>query len=425
MGDARPRGHRVRWGLLLFGLRALCAGDALADAGGASGDAADPQARAKPADGRHEAARMFSAGEIAFKKADYASAAQSFEAAYKAFAAPEIAFSAAQAYRLGNSLLRRPRADYVKRSIELYEIYVGAVQQGGRVADAATHLQALRAIWRDLEADGAARAAQMTFDRTQLTVWAAVDGAEVTIDGEDAAAYAYVDVTPGEHQIAVTAPGYYPFEQRVSVAKGAQVPVSVELRAKPAVLRISTEGDAEIAIDGRPAAVVDGKVEAAAGKRWVTVTRSGRAPFSKEVTLQPGEEIEVQAPLTTTVRRRAVRWVLWGSAGALAITGATTAVALVADHRAVDQREVPNQASDRTYETWRQRRDTFRTAAFVSGAVTLAAVTTAAFLYFSDHPRPEAAPFRQDDERRPRAPEFTPMVWSDGYGAGLAVQGGF
>lgn len=376
------------------------------------------------AEDRKEAARLFGAGEKAFKMADYDSAAQSFEAAYAAFPAPEIAFSAAQAYRLGNSLLPRPRADYVKRAIELYELYVERDRRGGRVADAAVHLQALRAIWRELEGSGAGRAAKPIYDRTQLTVWVEVEGAEITIDDEETTAYAYVDVEPGEHVVAVDAEGYFPYEQKVSVAKGAQVPVSVELRAMPATLRIDTEAGAEISLDGRPVALVDGEVQTAAGRRWLAISRAGRVPRTQEVVLTPGGELSLRAPLTATTRRKAARWVMWGTSGLLAVTAGATAVAFVADARAVEERERVNQPSDRAYEIWRGRRDTFRAIAFASGTLTLAAAATAGFLYFSDHARGEPSPLRDGGDRE-RRPQFTPMVSIEGRGAGVALRGGF
>ncbi len=387
---------------------------------------AAPAAPAAPAEDRQEAAKMFGAGEMAFKKGDFESAAQSFEAAYASFAAPEIAFSAAQAYRLGNSLLPKPRPEYIKRAIELYELYIAANRQGGRVSDAAAHLQALRQLWRDLEAIGAAQAAQMRYDRTQLTVWSAVDGAEITIDGKPADAYAYVDVTAGEHLVAVRAPGHFPFEQRVSVAPGAQVPVTAELRAQPATVRLTTEDGAEVALDGRPVTLVDGKLEAAAGKRLLTVTRAGREPFSKELRLPPGGELRVDAPLAITARRKAARWVMWGSVGMLGVAALTTTAAFYADHRATEQRDEVNQPDDHAYERWRSRRDTFRTAAFTTGAIAVTAAATAAVLYFSDHQRAGAPPIFEEQEA-PRRPQFTPMVWSEGVnvGAGVAMQGGF
>ena len=51
------------------------------------------------ADDRKKAEELFRAGEQAFRKQQYAAAAENFEAAYRAAAIPEIAFSAAQSYR--------------------------------------------------------------------------------------------------------------------------------------------------------------------------------------------------------------------------------------------------------------------------------------------------------------------------------------
>lgn len=423
MTPASPR-FRLAFSLLLAALlaAALPAPPAVAQPAPSTPSAPANKTAASDAS-RQEAAKLFGAGEMAFKKGDYASAAQSFEAAYRAFPAPEIAFSAAQAYRLGNALLPVPRPEYIKRAIELYELYVSANREGSRVRDAATHLDVLRKLWRELDADAAARAAQMRYDRTQLTVWAAAEGAEVTIDGKPAAAYDYVDVEPGEHVIAVTAPGHFPFEQRVSVAKGAQVPVAAELRGKPATLRITTEDGAEIALDGRPVTMQGQSVEAAAGRRYLTITRAGREPFSRELTLRPGGEVRIDAPLVVTARRKASRWVLWGSLGMLGVTALTTTVAFVADAKAVEQRDELNQPSDREYEKWRSRRDTFRAAAFTTGALALAGSAVAAVLYFSDHPRANASPFVDEGEAPKGKPQFQPMVWSDG--AGVAMRGGF
>ena len=64
------------------------------------------------------AERYFRAGEKAYKAQNFEAAAQNFEEAYKAAAIPEIAFSAAQAYR--RQFRVDPRPEYVKRSVELY-----------------------------------------------------------------------------------------------------------------------------------------------------------------------------------------------------------------------------------------------------------------------------------------------------------------
>src|SRR5262249_12565984 len=94
-----------------------------------------PRAHADP---RANAEKYFRAGAQAYSAQNFAAAAQDFDEAYKAMPIPEIAFSAAQAYR---KLYRvEPKAEYVKRSVELYRAYLEKVKSGGRVGDAADSL---------------------------------------------------------------------------------------------------------------------------------------------------------------------------------------------------------------------------------------------------------------------------------------------
>ena len=95
-------------------------------------------ATAAHADPQAEAERYFRAGAKAYAAQNFQAAAADFDEAYKAMALPEIAFSAAQAYR---RLYRvDPKPDYVRRSVELYRVYLDKVKTGGRVGDAADSL---------------------------------------------------------------------------------------------------------------------------------------------------------------------------------------------------------------------------------------------------------------------------------------------
>jgi hypothetical protein len=95
-------------------------------------------ARLAHADDRAAAERYFRAGAKAFAAQNFGAAATDFDEAYKALPLPEIAFSAAQAYR---RLYRiDPKPEYVKRAVELYRVYLDKVKTGGRVADAADNL---------------------------------------------------------------------------------------------------------------------------------------------------------------------------------------------------------------------------------------------------------------------------------------------
>src|SRR5438445_11938404 len=87
---------------------------------------------------RSKAEQYFYAGEAAFKNQNFAAAAANFELAYREDPLPEIAFSAAQAYRRQYFIDGKP--DHVKRAFDLYQAYLDKVKTGGRVADAADGL---------------------------------------------------------------------------------------------------------------------------------------------------------------------------------------------------------------------------------------------------------------------------------------------
>ena len=73
---------------------------------------------------------------------------------------PEIAFSAAQAYRRLYQI--EPKPEYVRRSVELYQRYLADVKTGGRVGDAADNLAEMKRELDKLEAAGVSTTASRT-----------------------------------------------------------------------------------------------------------------------------------------------------------------------------------------------------------------------------------------------------------------------
>jgi hypothetical protein len=379
----------------------------------AAAPAAPARADAKAAE------RHFNDGEKAYKKGRFIDAAKHFEKAYAELPAPELAFSAAQGYRLGYQA--DPKPEHVKRAIELYEIYLREANEGPGVADAIAHLDALKKEWRDLVGAGKAQDDRITADKTQIgvVVPAKVRAPTVLIDGVDVSGMDYVDVEPGDRLVRVEAEGYAPYEEKVPVARGAQILVRAELEAKRALVKLKTEGGVAVHVDGRAVSLRDGVFEAAPGKRYVTVTRRGRRPFARELELAPGATVEVKADLRETDQRRIGRFVLIGTFVLLGATATTTTLAFVADSKASGAAGdgIGSDADADYYERWRDRRNTFRNASFLLGGATLLAGAAAFGLYVFDNPQAEAAPaIGPDTDTR-----FTPMVWGDG--AGLGVEG--
>jgi hypothetical protein len=372
------------------------------------------------AEDRKKAAKLFEAGEAAYADADFQNAAQYFEAAYAQYAAPEIAFSAAQAYRLlSGKEVQRP--EYVKRAIELYELYVGKIGKGARVGDALAHLDKLRARWRDLVASGKATDANMVYDRTQLTILVdtRIAGAVVRIDGKDVQANKYVDVDPGNHAVDVEAPGHAPFRQTVEVAKGSQPSVQATLEPQPATIAIKGESGVRVTIDGRAAPLRGNLVEAPSGKHYVAITRRGRKPFGREIELLPGQSFDLEPRLQPSEQRRVTRFIWIGTAAIGAVAIGTTVGAFIYDSKASSVRDggIDNGDDADDYNRFRNRRDMFRTTSIVLGGVAVFSAAAALALHVFDNPQAEApppiAPPKSGD------PKFTPMVFGDGAGIGV------
>ena len=81
---------------------------------------------------------FFRSGAKAYGAQSFETAALQFEQAYVILPLPEIAFSAAQAYRRAYRVVQKPQ--FVRRAVELYKVYLTQVKAGGRVGDAADGL---------------------------------------------------------------------------------------------------------------------------------------------------------------------------------------------------------------------------------------------------------------------------------------------
>ena len=356
---------------------------------------------------RKVALKFFRAGEKAYKAQQFAAAAQNFYEAYKVLPLPEIAFSAAQAYRRQYRIDQSPEA--VRRAVELYTAYLAKVKEGGRVGDAADSLGEME---RELARLGATKIEALpTIERTRIGVHVsmkgqtldavrevgdlstnAMEGVVTKLDGKVVEPFALIDVAEGDHVVSVTAAGYFPVEKKQRAVTGATALVEVELEPQPATVTVKTESGARIAINGR--GVPASTFELPAGKHLLTVLRPGREPFGKEVTVARGQALKIDAPLEKTAKRRAVPWVL-GGAGALAALSLTSvALAVVHDGRASDlddeiRRGDADPSKADAFEREIRDRDDYRTGAWVLGGAAAIAGTVGILLYVTDSPSAE------------------------------------
>lgn len=375
------------------------------------------------ADDKTAAEAYFRAGAKAYAAQNFGAAAENFDEAYKAAPLPEIAFSAAQAYRRWSKI--DPKPEHVKRSVALYRAYLAVVKTGGRVGDAADNLQEMERELDKLKLSTTSSTPEALRTRIGVSITfadqrtdtdtlreigdvsAAQDGANnvvannvvATIDGTPVEPFALINVDAKEHVITVAADGYLPIRKSKVAVTGLSSLVEVELQPKPAVVKLETESGAQVAVDGRAVATTPAPpLQLPSGRHLISVLRRGREPFGTELVLGRGQQVTLAAPLVRTARRRAVPYVLAG-AGGLAVGAIATGIfAIVHDRKASDIRDdlaAGNRApsdGDR-YDDQVRSRDRVVTATWALGGAALAAGTVGVLLYLFDKPSTEGLRF--------------------------------
>lgn len=355
-------------------------------------------AHAQTKDEKESAEKFFRAGERAYKAGQYLIAAQAFEEALKLYMVPGIVFSTAQAYRLQYFIDKDP--GWLKRAIELYRKYIEAVEQGGRRDDAVASLAELEPIMLRIEAEQQGPIQTRAFvPETQLVVNTQVQGAHATIDGKGGEVPLIRKVEPGPHKVVITADGYFPVEQTAIAVEGRLVPVEATLQPRPALVTVRTTRGAQIAVDGRPRGTtpLSGPLDIAAGKHFVTVTRRGHEAFGRELVLTRGQKVTLDAPLETTLQRKASWWVLGGAVAIAAGAGVTATQAFLANGSAADledqrQSQGLTAAELAEYDRLRDRRDDRLRLTYVLAGVSAGVAITGVLMRVFDDPRAEAPP---------------------------------
>jgi len=362
--------------------------------------------------------RYYRAGKEAYRTQSFGAASQNFDEAYQALdgskekadklqTLSDLAFDAAQAYR--RQFRVEPTLELALRAVDYYRKYLARVKTGGRVRTAADGLGEMQREVDRLIAAGA-KVAPVALERTRIGISpqlsaegregvqeiADVDDANAPkivtlLDGKPVTPYELVDVAPGVHAVHVEADGYKTADASERALKGVSAVAEIVLVPKPAHVKIDTEHDAQIRVDGR---AVASEFEVGAGKHVVAISRSGRESIAREIVVTRGEALALREPLEPTWQRRAVPWVAGTSAllGAGAISSGI--YALVEDSRASNThaaigRGDQTPATAARYDQQLSRRNDAVTATWLLGGAALALAGGAAALYFLDSPADE------------------------------------
>ncbi len=393
-----------------------------------------PAAPVRADDQRAEAERYFRTGERLLNAGEFAAAASSFEDAFEILPLPEIAFSAAQSYRLAYVTEQQPAR--LKRAVELYRLYLEKVKSGGRVNDATNALLDLEPQLQRLEAGGKTITATPATRTTGLMITSEVSPASGRIGADPKLAGELPlvrEVAPGKHEVTVEAKGYAPKTITAIAVEGELVPVEVDLVPLPATIDLKVERGARIQVDGRTVGTtpLGAPLQVDAGRHFISVTKRGRRAHAREVELERGGSVTVATSLKKTTQRKAARYVLISS-GVLFVGATLTGLgALGADGDASDlderrQNGGITEAELARYDELRAERDDLKTSMWVMGGAALVVGAAGGLMYVFDREDAEAPPPMLGPNPAPAARPalgIAPAIGPDGVG--LLVRGGF
>ena len=132
-----------------------------------------------------------------------------------------------------------------------------------------------------------------------IKVIVAVPGAEIYVDGNKVDdKKREVAVTPGEHFVTVTKPGFAKYEKKINVKRDEVLPLTVELKAIGGLRFLSTPSGAEVILDSKPIGRTPMVNEVIpAGEHVVTIRYEGYYDYEEPVTVKGGELNVVRASL--------------------------------------------------------------------------------------------------------------------------------
>ena len=164
---------------------------------------------------------------------------------------------------------------------------------------------------------------------SELTVNANVEGATVTLDADTVGTTPIsgtVLIEAGKRHLHATKAGMVPFEQDLDVPGGGPSSVSIMLRpdTPPAHLEITTDGHADITLDGQPVGadgVFRGMVKS--GPHSIHVEEKGKVPKDEQLSILDGEQRSVT--MTLDDDHHGVPVWAWFVGGAVVAGGLATA----------------------------------------------------------------------------------------------------
>jgi hypothetical protein len=266
---------------------------------------------------------------------------------------------------------------------------------------------------------------------SRLMVSTTTPGAVVQIDGgESVTTLPHVaTVTPGTHEVMLSAPGHASQTRRVLVPADASFALAVDLQPLPARLSLRGLEGAEVWLDGRLVAGLPmSRLAVSAGAHRLVVREPGRRSYERNLQLMPGSATRIDVDLSHTPQRNASFALLGGSGACLLGSGVLALLSWREQGVARDWVETRSeralQASEAAaYNDALGRRDQYRTAAIGTGLIGAALGVTGALLFSLDTPPLPAAPGRLGEGPAVEEPAFETLPRFDSSGVSLQLRG--
>ncbi|TVR02529.1 MAG: PEGA domain-containing protein [Deltaproteobacteria bacterium] len=350
---------------------------------------------------REQAARLFQLGQDAFTAGSFDEAAISFQEAFNLDPHPVLLFNLARAHE---EMLDLPAALAFFRQV-LTMSPSDAVRQAAR-----DKIAEVEDTLREQGYDPRTVTSDQYVPRGGLVVESTPPGARVFLDGD------FRGLTPfetqrldaGAYELRLTLEGFLPITESVDVVGGRVTIRQHEMPSRtsldeyvapdPARLIITTpERGVTVRVDGRRMGYTPVEVTLAPGRYDLHLENQEGDSWSEEVTLAPGQELRIDAPLQRSLdtrggpSRETLAWIGIGTGGALLAGGATVGLLAAGDAR---------RYNDRTSDPGRAAlRDSARTKSTVAdvllGSGILIGAVGTVLLLTGDRERPSDDPLEQ------------------------------
>lgn len=409
------------------------------------------------ADDRELASNLFDAGAEAYDAGQYLVAAEAFLKAHTLLKSPALEFSAAQAYR--RQYLVDGSPDALRRAVRLYRAYLRDDTEGQRREEAVGALADLVPLEARLRRKNVSAVAppsptppvpattsgkpsdkpapipipvpgstpptpapipENIVDepeepepepprKTRVLISAKPAAAEVSIDGGAFVRVpAVVEVAPGTHKVQTRMPGHFEESFEMVAVDKELVARHVVLRAKPGRLMVQSESGVGLSLDGQLRAVLplERPLDVEPGEHFVTLTLSGRVPYTKTILVERDKDLVLRSSLSLTKQRiGAGTTLVVGVLGALA-TGALGLGTWLQDSNAArldGSRQAGAMAPELIddYNGYLRSRNTFATATAIAGGASALVLLTSLGMFVTDNPPTIPVPPRKTDSTSP------------------------